>query len=261
MFRSFLISVSGFSATIYAYLGEFHNNIHRNRAILAASVIFGVSCILIPLAAGAIINQDWQFYIPLIDITYKPWRLYFIVCSTPGFVGALIMIFLPESPKFVLGQGKNAEAYQILRKIYRLNHGRKSEFEVFEIYEENESIENRKQMMENKNSRFPLLKSIWTQTAPLFKPPYIRSTLLLCTIQFGIYWTNSGFFMFFAEILNKIAANSDKFADQRLMMCDIINMKTVNSNATEIINTQNQVSFFKLKSFSIRPYLICLFLQ
>ncbi|XP_031625525.1 synaptic vesicle glycoprotein 2B-like [Contarinia nasturtii] len=248
--------VSGFSATIYAYLGEFHNNIQRNRAILAASVIFGISCISIPLAAGSVINQDWQFYVPLLDITYKPWRLYFVVCSSPGFIAALILIFLPESPKFVLGQGKSTGAYQILRKMHRLNNGRKVEFEVFEIDEEKESIENRKQMMDNKQSRYPLLKSIWTQTTPLFKPPYLRSTLLMCAIQFGIYWTNSGFFMFFAEILNKMAVNSGSSIDHKMMMCDIINMKSVNNTAIEIRSTQNQVCFSKLDLSTVEQGII-----
>lgn len=207
---------------------------------MGSALIFGVSCLLLPLIAWFVINQNWQFYVPLIDITYKPWRLFLIVCSVPGFLAAVALLFLPESPKFVLGQGNSMGAYQILRKMNRWNNGKKSELEVFEIYEEAESIENRRRILETKESRFPLLKSVWIQTAPLFKPPHLKPTLLICIIQFGIYATSNGFYMFFAEILNTMAANLDSFVDQRMPMCDIINMKTANMSAFNL--TSEKVS-------------------
>lgn len=224
-------SISGSSATIYAYLGEFHNNTQRSRAIMGSALIYGISCLFVPIIAWFVINQDWEFYVPLIDITYKPWRLYIIVCGIPGFLASVILLFLPESPKFVLGQGNELKAYEILQKMNRWNNGRKNELEFFEIYEEDESIENRRRITDCKSSRFPLLKSIWIQTAPLFEPPYLASTLLICTIQFGMFATGGGFYMFFADILNKMATNLNSFIDQRVAMCDIINMKPTNVSA------------------------------
>lgn len=183
---------------------------------------------MMPLGAWAVINQDWQFEIPYIDLTYKPWRLFIAVCGVPGFLGALAFIILPESPKFVLSQGNKTATYQTLKKMNRWNNGKKSPFESFEVYEEDETPEH---IAESKE-RIPFLKSVWNQTAPLFKPPYLRTTLLLCTIQFGTFSTSNGFFMFFAEILNNMSTNLNSFTDQRMMMCDIINMKPVNMSAS-----------------------------
>lgn len=197
---------------------------------MGSSIIYGVSLILLPVVAWSVINHDWQFDVPLIGITYKPWRFYLVVCSLPGLISFIILIFLPESPKFVLGQGKPTEAYQILQKINRINNGRTSGFDEFEIYEEIESIEYRQRILESKTRRFPFLSSVWMQTAPLFKPPYLCPTLLLCFIQFCIYTTTNGFYMFFAEILNKMATTLDDFSNQRVMMCDVINMKPVQNH-------------------------------
>ncbi|XP_031626823.1 synaptic vesicle glycoprotein 2B-like [Contarinia nasturtii] len=219
------------SGTIYAYLGEFHNNFHRSQAIMGAAVIFGISCMMMPLTVWIVIDQDWQFEIPFIDLTYKPWRFLLIVCSLPGFLSAVALFFLPESPKFVLGQGNKMAAYQILQKMNRWNNGKNAQLELFEIREEIETIENRQRVLDNKDSQFPLLKTIWSQTAPLFKSPYLKSTILICTIQFGIYSTSTGFFMFFAEILNKMSANLESFYDQRISMCNAINMKSTNLSA------------------------------
>lgn len=199
---------------------------------MGSAVIFGLSCSLLPLVAWTVINHDWELAIPFIGIIYRPWRLFLVVCSLPGFLVFVILIFLPESPKFVLGQGKPMEAYKILQTVNRVNNGKSSPLELFAIYEEAETIENRQRIEESKKSRFPLLTSVWIQTAPLFRPPYSLTTLLICTIQFSIFATSTGFYMFFAEILNKMATNLDSFKDQRMMMCDVIHMKPAQFNGT-----------------------------
>lgn len=191
-----------------------------------------------PLTAWAVINQDWSYQISFINLTYKPWRLFFIVCGLPGLLSAIALLFLPESPKFVLGQGNKEAAYEILKKMNRWNNGKNEPFEEFEIIEETEAIENRQRILANKDSRFPLLKTIWDQTAPLFKTPYLKTTILICTIQFGIYLTNQGFAMFFAEIINKMSDNVDDFYDQRVMMCDIVSRKLVSVSLINEINEE-----------------------
>lgn len=212
---------------------------------MLSALFYGVSCLFLPLVAWFVINQDWQFDVPLIDITYKPWRLFLIVCGVPGFLAALILIFLPESPKFVLGQGKKHEAYVILQKMNRWNNPKGKELELFEIYEEAESIENRRRILDCEETRFPLLTTVWIQTAPLFKPPYLGSTVLVCTIQFLIYATGNGFYMFFAHILNTMASKLHSFnTDQRIMMCDVINMKASNVSSMALNHTSEEVNLF-----------------
>lgn len=210
---------------------------------MGAAAIFCISYITAPMMAWAVINQNWQFHVPIIDVMYKPWRLYFIICSSPEIIAALVLLFVPESPKFVLGQGHKMEAYKILKKINRWNNGQKSTLELFEIVEENESIENRQRILDCKQSRFPLLQSIWIQTAPLFKPPHFYSIVLVCTIQFCTYITCNGLFMFFAQIINKMATSLDSFVDERMMMCDIINMKPSNTSGQNFDGIETKVSF------------------
>ncbi|XP_031626825.1 synaptic vesicle glycoprotein 2A-like isoform X2 [Contarinia nasturtii] len=235
---TFLRFLNGFfvssSAGIYAYLGEFHNSIQRSRAIMVSAVIYSTLCITMPITAWSVINQDWQFEIPIIDLTYKPWRLLVVVCGIPGFLSALALFFLPESPKYVLSQGNKMAAYQILQKMNRWNNGKNAQLELFEIREEVESTETKSNNIDG-ISHLSFLQTIWNQTSALFKPPYLKSTILVCTIQFGIFSISHGFSLFFAEIVNKMSANLDNFYDQRIMMCDNINTKPMNSTAqTEI---------------------------
>lgn len=254
-----IYSISGSAATVYAYLSEFHNNKNRDLAIMQSAIIYGISCLLLPIIAVLVINQEWEFDIPYIGITYKPWRMFIIVCALPGLISSIVLMFLPESPKFVLGQGDKSGAYEILRKMHRINEGQRSEFEDFEIFEEPESIANRQRILKAKESRFPLLTSIWIQTAPLFRPPHLFSTILICTIQFGIYATSNGFYMFVPEILNKISSTVKSYVDERISMCTIINMDPINVTAIELnavfkeVSMQNNCSFVEnfLIEFSI----------
>lgn len=196
---------------------------------MATSVIFAALCNLVPMIAWAVINREFEFYVPFIDVIFKPWRLFLVVCGLPSLFAFIVITFLPESPKFLLGQGKQAEAQKIIHKINRVNNGSDSKLNIVEIYEEGESIENRQRILEAKKSRFPFLSSVWIQTAPLFLPPYLYPTLLICCIQFFIYTTSNGFFMFFAEVLNTMAHKSDSIEQQ---MCDVINSKSTIFNVT-----------------------------
>lgn len=190
---------------------------------MVSGVLLSVICILLPVSAYVVINQDWAFYIPWISINYKPWRLFFIVCASPEIIAFVILLFIPESPKFLLDNGKPEEAYKALQKMNRWNNGKHSRLDSFTIYSENQKP------YDNDVSFF---KSIWNQTFPIFKPPFLRSTILICLVQFSLLYTAQGVNVFFADILNKIAINSDNLVDKSMMMCEIINMKSTELNKT-----------------------------
>lgn len=206
-----------------------------------------------PLAAWAVINQDWQLQIPFIDLTYKPWRLFIVTCAAPGLLSAIALLFLPESPKFVLAQGNKISAYNILQKMNRWNNGKNSELGEFEIHDEIDSNERKLCMSDDRKVRLPLLRSVWNQTVPLFKPPYLKPTILLCIIQYGTYLTSNGFFIFFAEIINRMSTNLDSFINQRILMCDVINMKVGNMSMStaEYDDMNREVCADKLESSTL----------
>lgn len=189
---------------------------------MVSGVLLSVICILLPISAYGVINQSWEFYIPWIGVTYKPWRLFFIVCALPELIAFVILLFIPESPKFLLDNGKSDEAYNVLQKMNRWNNGKHSQLEPFQIVNENQK----------RNDGVTLINSVWNQTIPLFKPPLLRSTILICAVQFSFLYTAQGVNVFFVDILNKIAVNSENLVDNRMSMCDIINMKP-----TQLITT------------------------
>lgn len=160
---------------------------------MGASFVFGVMCVILPLIAFGIVNQEWQFYIPVLDVVYKPWRLFLVTCSLPALIAGVSLWFMPESPKFVLGLGYPDKAIHILQQINRWNSGKTAHIDIDEIVEEAESIENRQRILKAKESRFPLLTNIWNQTAPLLRPPYLGPTIMFCVVNFCVYYTCNGY--------------------------------------------------------------------
>lgn len=198
---------------------------------MSAAVIFGIFCIMLPIIAWLVINQEWVFYIPILDIFYKPWRFFLVVCSLPGLISFFALLILPESPKFTLCQGHQMQTIQILERMNRWNNGGKAAkpLGVFEIYEEEEVVESRRRQEQLKTERFSLLKNMWAQTAPLFKPPYLKITTLACSIQFGFFCVSHGFYMWFPEILNRVMTGVDDLFVGPMPMCQVV------MNATAVV--------------------------
>lgn len=96
--------MAGAITTVFTYLGEFFNSDNRPRSIMIASIIFSIFTILVPVNAFFIIGQDWRFIIPLINLTYKPWRLFIVVSGLPALICGFILLFFPESPKYTFAQ-------------------------------------------------------------------------------------------------------------------------------------------------------------
>lgn len=214
-------SVSGSSPAVFAYLGEFHNGKTRSRALMGSSVIFSLACMMLPFIAFSVINQEWALPISFLGITYKPWRFFLVACSLPGFLSGLLMIFLlPESPKFLLTMGRDDEAIDVLKTMYRWNTGRpKSEFRVKYLMQEEDTI--RKDLTVKPS----FMRTVWDQTAPLFSSQYIKVTLLIAFIQFWNCYTSNAMYMWFPEITNYLADFQSKHPDNSTRICDLFRTK------------------------------------
>ncbi|EDS32606.1 synaptic vesicle protein [Culex quinquefasciatus] len=194
-------------ASIYAYLGEFHSYNTRSRAIMGASFVFGTGCLFLPGIAYITINNEWELVVPFLDIIYRPWRLFFVVCALPGLVCAIALLKFPESPKFMVGKGDTDQAVETIQWIHRINSGK------------DEPALQIKSIVRNANTKSAgsikgfksIVKLIWDQTAPLFMKPYL----------FGTYVTAHGMFMFFPGILNQIVIAQNLGVDSSTV-CDIV---------------------------------------
>ncbi|XP_013166659.1 PREDICTED: synaptic vesicle 2-related protein-like [Papilio xuthus] len=189
-FISSAMSSAAESAT-YALLGECCNSRSRARYMLLMTSALMLTPTLYYIWGYFITKLD--FSIPLLGIVYRPWRLLTLVMALPLGIGALLLYFFSESPKFLANVGRSQEAVDALKRIYVGNGGKPENFPVREIYLEEGSKEAVPEFS---------LHSLWTQIAPLFQPPLLWRTLLLYYLTFVIYIANNSFAIILPTILN-----------------------------------------------------------
>ena len=121
----------------------------------------------------------------------------------------ILLLFLPESPKFLLAQGRDAEALKTLEEIWRRNSNT-GPYPVKYVY-----------LGENQlpTSKVSFFNLVWNQTVPLFKSPLLINTVKTSFIMFSLLSVSSGFFMWVPEILNK----SLDYKEREMFVCDVIN--------------------------------------
>lgn len=180
--------------------------------------MFAVFCFWNPTFASIIINQGWSFYIAPLDLLFKPWRLFMIVCGIPSLVCGLVMLFfMPESPKFTFSHGDEAETIKTLTRIHNCNSGKES-YKVKSLVRDHEFNEGCEKHPKN------FFQFMWSQTVPLFKHPHLKNTLTACFIQFSIFNTSNGFWTFFPEIANRIALwRQSNTLQVSATVCEVLN--------------------------------------
>ena len=159
---------------------------------MGASFVFGVTCISLPCLAYLVINSGFHIYVPFLDLDYKSWRLFLVVCGFPSLICFVVMLFLPESPKFIFSQGDEENTIKILEKVYSINSGKNPKhYNVTALIQDAEFKQNSlKASTHHKSTN--LLKSMWNQTSPLFMKPHLKNTMIACAMQFGIFTTSNG---------------------------------------------------------------------
>uniref|UniRef100_T1PCW5 Major Facilitator Superfamily protein n=1 Tax=Musca domestica TaxID=7370 RepID=T1PCW5_MUSDO len=224
------IFVSGASATVYAYISEFHTDRTRSKAMMIASFIFAIGAMFMPFLSFAVINREWSLPLPFMGLVYKPWRLFVVVCGIPGLVCGIAMYFLPESPKFLLSINKQEETKEVLQKMYKVNGGKEKLVIPHLLSEEDtdEDVESSK----NKKSYgiLSFLQTMWNQTVPLFQRKYLRSTTIVCITQFWLYVITNGLYMWFPYIINAMGEFMKNNPGKNEYLCEIVYYKNEHLN-------------------------------
>jgi VNT family MFS transporter (synaptic vesicle glycoprotein 2) len=148
------------------------------------------------------------------------------MCGVPSVISAVLMIiFIPESPKFTYAQGDEIRTLNILKRIYTCNTGR-ADFKVTSLIKDKEFED----ASNPRNCSF--FKFMWSQTAPLFRHPHLRNMMTACFLQFGICVACNGFWTFFPEIVNKVSIwlESDP-SHTTATVCEIISSSNFTTEA------------------------------
>ncbi|XP_063547967.1 uncharacterized protein LOC134755360 [Cydia strobilella] len=201
-------STASFSLTM-TYLGECTGNKHRSQYMFIMNSINLFSEAVTFMLALAILPLTFNIPIPWLGVTYRPWRLLTLILAIPLGVGAAMMWFLHESPKFLANRGYNDTALEVLRKIFEANGGRKDEYQVKSI---SKTMETQK--------KEPFWQLIVQQTVPIFKPPLLWRTIQLFYLMMLCCAINNIFVMWYPTIVNSFFTSLSYGVVEEKSFCD-----------------------------------------
>ncbi|CAG4949160.1 unnamed protein product [Colias eurytheme] len=181
------------AAVPYSYIGEIIPGRYRDITLSVTNAMQICGSALVPLFAWAILPLE--FRIDFGSYYFRPWRLLTIIYALPFIISACLLAFGPESPKYLMSQGKHDESLQVLRTIYSSNKRKPpDDYPVKRLL-----------MPESEETKKPsFFKSLVNQSVPLLKPPYLKWMALNGILLFGIFSTLNGLYMWLPDVLNRV---------------------------------------------------------
>ncbi|XP_053980422.1 synaptic vesicle glycoprotein 2C-like [Hylaeus anthracinus] len=216
----FFIGAPG--SLIYTYLGEFHAEKQRVKSICYVGFFWTLSWLILPGLAWIIIPMpiSLQFH----GIVFNSWRLFLAIIGLPTLMVTLIATRYPESPKFLISQGKTEEALAILRKIYAINTGHhEDEYPVkILLFDDSANINSGKTNFSGSGVLTMLLKNIWLQMRSLASPPLLQYALLTWAIYFTNMFGYYGLGLWLPELFNRFENYHNLHPNRTVSVCRLM---------------------------------------
>ncbi|XP_076750991.1 synaptic vesicle glycoprotein 2B isoform X2 [Xylocopa sonorina] len=166
--------VSGPHASIVAYASEFFGIKGRGRIALVLGFFVTSGNIVTAVLSWIIIPQGWSIVLWDGAFVYNSWRMFLSACGLPMLIGAVCLFLFPESPKFLMSQGRMEDALEVFRTVYRMNTGKPAEeYPVLHL------ANNSKKGSSNVDQDGMIEKKA------IFFNPHLPRLLLVTAMQFG----------------------------------------------------------------------------
>ncbi|EDW82762.1 uncharacterized protein Dwil_GK10168 [Drosophila willistoni] len=213
--------MSGPFAVLMTYLTELHGRRHRQRIMMMVGIMFSLATLSLPCLAMLILPYNWD--IKIFGLSLHTWQVFVAITATPSILSFILFPFFPESPKFLMSKGRNAEAMEAFKFIYALNtHKSRNDYpikllaneltdsttqdkpvdnsekskdieiklsnenEVSTIEQDPELGNNKNENISEKDPKASSLRSGFTQLRPLFTKPYLGLSLWVYLLNFCV---------------------------------------------------------------------------
>ncbi|XP_065076355.1 synaptic vesicle glycoprotein 2B-like [Ochlerotatus camptorhynchus] len=235
--------ICGPFAVLMAYLSEFHSLEHRSRVMILVGIYYSIANVLLPSLAWIIIPQEWGFTLFGGTFAIHTWQIFLAVCCVPSLLSGVLVMFLPESPKFLMAKGRNQQAMAVFHRLYALNTGRSPhEYPIKELVDETQSggdqggAEKVTTGTGGGGGGGSGFHTGLQQILTMFRKPHLRNSLRAYGIQFGILFGLNTFRLWMPQLFTIIEeyemdAASLYGSAHDGSLCDMLAYKVNKSNA------------------------------
>ncbi|XP_017039647.1 synaptic vesicle glycoprotein 2B [Drosophila ficusphila] len=195
------IFVAGPSFVAGTYLSEFCSHRILVRTITHMYMFTGFAMVYCPAWATLFLaTRSMEFEVELVgDLTLRPWRVLGFIFILPGVIAFVLLLFLPESPKFLLMIGDSQRGMAVMEWISRKNTGHAltdEQLEHMRAYEQHVYVKRRK-------SHQSFLRQMLTDAMPLFRKPFVGTFVCVCLVMFVLGLMANGLGIWFTAMRNR----------------------------------------------------------
>ncbi|XP_037943089.1 synaptic vesicle glycoprotein 2C-like [Teleopsis dalmanni] len=231
-------AVCGPFAVIMSYVSELHGKDHRSQVMMVVGLMKGTGFLILPILAYFILPYHIAFKIWVLK--FHTWQIFVATTAIPSLISAILIVFLPESPKFLMTKGKNEEALKVFQIIYAVNTGRnKSEYPIKIL--SNEAPFRPPRVSIDSNTKYFRRRSIeaqqnlsegFKQLRPMFSSPYIVLAVFVYTMNFFVIMGQNTLRLWLPQIFASLTEFQVKQTTTNPSMCTILEY---NVNKTELL--------------------------
>ncbi|XP_011203932.1 synaptic vesicle glycoprotein 2B isoform X2 [Bactrocera dorsalis] len=234
-------------AVVLTYLSEFHIKKHRSRVLMILGMIKTIDLLILPAIATATLPHHIAFEIWVMK--FHTWHVFLAITALPGLISGLVLPFFPESPKYLMAQGRNVEALATFKTIYALNTGKSKEsYPVIALFEEAPekaakiaAKTDKEQEATNPLSKQQTAKETFKdglkQLKPMFSSPYLKFCFMVYLMGFSILLGQNSVRLWLPQLFASIVEYEQLYGSTT-SMCTILEY---NVNRTHLIKNVDEM--------------------
>ncbi|KAK3917676.1 Synaptic vesicle glycoprotein 2B [Frankliniella fusca] len=221
--------IGGPAAITFLYMGEFVPARVRATYSLIVGGFWTVSWLLLPGVAWLVLPQPWQLRAPLLGVTFNSWRVMLSLIAAPTLLCAFLALRLPETPKFLISQGRLREAMAVLRSMYAANAGRDADdYPVRRLALPAPPQGASAPVVEldaapelSFKSVLSVARRMANEALTLFRAPVVGRTALVCAIMFANMFSYYGLVLWLPEIFNRFDTHYSLHPNETMTVCQL----------------------------------------
>ncbi|XP_078097136.1 synaptic vesicle glycoprotein 2B-like isoform X2 [Mustelus asterias] len=204
--------IGGSIPIVFSYFSEFLSREKRGEHLSWLCMFWMVGGIYASIMAWSIIpHYGWGFSMGT-SFQFHSWRLFVVVCALPSLSSLIGLLFVPESPRYLLEIGKHDEAWMILKQIYDTNMRARGHPEaVFTVSHIKTPIQ-MDEFIEIQSSTgtwfqrwlvriMTVVKQVWQNILLCFTPKHRMTTLFLAVVWFTLSFSYYGLTVWFPDMI------------------------------------------------------------
>ena len=117
------LGVGGSIPLVWTYFVEFQPKARRGAMVSALATFWMIGNITVAALAWIVIPTQKVEEVKLSD-GLSSWRIFAVISAVPALLVAISMIWMPDSPKYLVNKRQNHRALKVLANVYKINTGR-----------------------------------------------------------------------------------------------------------------------------------------